>query len=420
MLRVAGALKRQERDLDEEAVLMRALRDFNTPKMPLADLPIFLRLIQDLFPAYYQIPTKFSQVIEKNTIKACKAAKLQHDAGFVAKVVQFQELLDVRHSVMLLGPAGCGRTAIWKMLQAGHNLGAAKPRAVSNIVNPKAVTSDELYGYMTLAKDWKDGVLSIIMRGMSRNYKELGFNEHQVNKWVVLDGDIDAVWIESMNTVMDDNKMLTLVSNERIPLSDAMRMVFEINSLANATPATVSRAGMLYINESDVGWRPFMESWLGAQSHETVKAHLPGLFDKYVEPLHDVMRRSYKTVVPLRLINHVRTLCYLFEGFFEPFAEAPVNPELLEHLFVQSLMWAFGGPLIADKHTNHRKNFSELLDGLTGNAVKFPRSPRARCASTSSKTPPRARWCRGRASCPTTCPCPSATSRASRPSRSWW
>ena len=60
---------------------------------------------------------------------------------------------------------------------------------------------------------------------------------------MVLDGDIDAVWIESMNTVMDDNKVLTLVSNERVPLSESMRMVFEINSLKNATPATVSRAG---------------------------------------------------------------------------------------------------------------------------------------------------------------------------------
>lgn len=40
------------------------------------------------------------------------------------------------------------------------------------------------------------------------------------------------------------------MSNERVPLSDAMRMVFEINSLKNATPATVSRAGILFINES--------------------------------------------------------------------------------------------------------------------------------------------------------------------------
>ena len=105
------------------------------------------------------------------------------------------------------------------------------------------MVGDELYGYMTLTKDWKDGVLSIIMRGMAKNMMDQNFNEFQTYKWVVLDGDIDAVWIESMNTVMDDNKVLTLVSNERIPLSESMRMVFEINSLNNATPATVSRAG---------------------------------------------------------------------------------------------------------------------------------------------------------------------------------
>lgn len=69
----------------------------------------------------------------------------------------------------------------------------------------QAVTSDELYGYMTLAKEWKDGVLSIIMRNMSKEWAPFGL--HQNMKWVILDGDIDAVWIESMNTVMDDNKV---------------------------------------------------------------------------------------------------------------------------------------------------------------------------------------------------------------------
>ena len=65
-----------------------------------------------------------------------------------------------------------------------------------------------------------------------------------------------------MNTVMDDNKVLTLVSNERIPLSESMRMIFEIHSLKHATPATVSRAGILYINETDIGYQPFIDSWL--------------------------------------------------------------------------------------------------------------------------------------------------------------
>jgi len=77
-----------------------------------------------------------------------------------------------------------------------------------------------------------------------------------------LDGDIDPEWIESLNTVMDDNKVLTLVSNDRIALTPSMRLVFEISNLRNATPATVSRAGVLFINETDIGWMPEMNSWL--------------------------------------------------------------------------------------------------------------------------------------------------------------
>lgn len=76
---------------------------------------------------------------------------------------------------------------------------------VKHLPPHQAVTSDELYGYMTLAKEWKDGVLSIIMRNMSKEWAPFGL--HQNFKWVILDGDIDAVWIESMNTVMDDNKV---------------------------------------------------------------------------------------------------------------------------------------------------------------------------------------------------------------------
>ena len=112
---------------------------------------------------------------------------------FINKTCNFQELLDVRHSVMLLGPAGCAKTTIWKTLQSVHNLDKNKPVCVAETVNPKAVTGDELYGYMTLAKDWKDGVLSIIMRGMSEHFSEQGFHYYQTHKRVLLDGDIAAV-----------------------------------------------------------------------------------------------------------------------------------------------------------------------------------------------------------------------------------
>lgn len=52
-----------------------------------------------------------------------------------------------------------------------------------------------------------------------------------------------------MNSVMDDNKILTLANNERIPVKPHMRLLFEIRDLKYATPATVSRAGILYISD---------------------------------------------------------------------------------------------------------------------------------------------------------------------------
>ena len=139
-------------------ILMRALRDFNTPKMVSQDIPIFLRLIKDLFPGL-ELEKSVDEALQETCQKICKETGLQPDEAFISKVSEFQELLDVRHSVMLIGPNGCGKTSIWSTLAACHNDGAKKPICVYETVNPKSITSNELYGYMSLAKDWKDGVL---------------------------------------------------------------------------------------------------------------------------------------------------------------------------------------------------------------------------------------------------------------------
>jgi len=169
------------------------------------------------------------------------------------------EILEVRHSMFLIGVPGTAKSTIWKNLCRSFT--AMDHLTVWDIVDPKAVTSDELYGFMNpKTKEWKDGVLCVMMRDMVKNQGK--FKSNQRYKWCILDGDVDPEWIESLNTVMDDNKVLTLVSQERIPLTPEMRLILEIANLKNATPATVSRGGVLFVNESDIGWRPYFETWL--------------------------------------------------------------------------------------------------------------------------------------------------------------
>uniref|UniRef100_A0A8W4FHF7 Dynein axonemal heavy chain 17 n=1 Tax=Sus scrofa TaxID=9823 RepID=A0A8W4FHF7_PIG len=338
VLVVAGSLKRGDPGRAEDQVLMRALRDFNIPKIVTDDLPVFMGLIGDLFPAL-DVPRKrdlnFEKVIRQSTLEL----RLQAEDSFVLKVVQLEELLQVRHSVFVIGNAGSGKSQVLKSLNKTYQNLKRKPVAVD--LDPKAVTCDELFGIINPAtREWKDGkgLFSTIMR-------DLANITHDGPKWIVLDGDIDPMWIESLNTVMDDNKVLTLASNERIPLNRTMRLVFEISHLRTATPATVSRAGILYINPADLGWNPVVSSWIERRQVQSEKANLTILFDKYLPTCLDKLRLGFKKITPVPEITVVQTVLYLLECLLtEKNAPPDSAKELYELYFVFACLWAFGGP----------------------------------------------------------------------------
>ncbi|XP_036692664.1 dynein heavy chain 9, axonemal [Balaenoptera musculus] len=363
VLVVAGSLKRGDPDRPEDQVLMRSLRDFNIPKIVTDDMPVFMGLIGDLFPAL-NVPRRRDLDFEALVRKAVVELELQAEDNFVLKVVQLEELLAVRHSVFVVGSAGTGKSQVLRSLHKTYQI--MKRRPVWTDLNPKAVTNDELFGIINPAtREWKDGLFSSVMR-------ELSIITHDGPKWILLDGDIDPMWIESLNTVMDDNKVLTLASNERIPLNPTMRLLFEISHLRTATPATVSRAGILYISPADLGWNPPVSSWVNKREIQTERANLTFLFDKYLPACLDTLRTRFKKIIPIPEQSMVQMLCHLLECLLtDEDIPADCPKETYELYFVFAAIWAFGGAMVQDQLVDDRAEFSKwwLTEFKT---VKFP------------------------------------------------
>ncbi|MEQ2194119.1 hypothetical protein XENOCAPTIV_023743 [Xenoophorus captivus] len=127
---------------------MRALRDFNIPKIVTEDMPVFMGLIGDLFPSL-EVPRRRDLDFEKHVKQAILDLKLQPEDNFILKVVQLEELLEVRHSVFVIGNAGTGKSQVMRSLHRTYQ--NMKRRPMWADLNPKAVTNDELFGIINPA-----------------------------------------------------------------------------------------------------------------------------------------------------------------------------------------------------------------------------------------------------------------------------
>ena len=379
VLVVAGSFKRAEPTQTEVGLLMRALRDFNLPKIVDDDVVIFLGLLRDLFrDVYDSMPRKRDRAFEEVVRAVMSERGLQPTETFIQNVVDLQDLLDTRHSVFCLASSGCNKTAAWETLAKAWTRGGKRGETTYTDINPKAVTTVELYGYVNMAtREWKDGLLSKTMREMAEA-------EDSDPKWIILDGDLDANWIENMNSVMDDNKLLTLASNERIRLKPNMRLIFEIRDLDYATPATVTRAGILYISEA-YQWASFVGSWVEKRKRDEIATgrvqrdsaearaeQLLALFESYCRPTLAELRLNFRHPLPVLDFALVQSLCHMLDGVLDGADSDPSGAAAkLEMRFVFAAVWAFGGTLSSAGGLDYRRLFSKWWKD-TWKEVKFP------------------------------------------------
>uniref|UniRef100_A0A2K6TNM5 Dynein axonemal heavy chain 6 n=1 Tax=Saimiri boliviensis boliviensis TaxID=39432 RepID=A0A2K6TNM5_SAIBB len=354
VLVMAGSLKREHPNLNEDVVLIRALRDSNLPKFLTDDALLFSGIISDLFPGV-QIPEHDYGILQSTIVDVMNGQNLQPEMCMVKKVIQFYETMLVRHGVMLVGPTGGGKTTVYRVL--AETLGNLQKLGVENpfyqavktyVLNPKSITMGELYGEVNnLTLEWKDGLMALSVRAAVNDTSE----DH---KWIISDGPVDALWIENMNTVLDDNKMLCLANSERIKLTPQIHMLFEVQDLRVASPATVSRCGMVFVDPEELKWMPYVKTWMTGISeklNEETQEYILNLFQRYVdEGLHFINKKCGQAI-PQVDISKVTTLCCLLESLI--FGKDGVNLSMeqiklntiLCQTFVFCYLWALGGNL---------------------------------------------------------------------------
>jgi dynein heavy chain len=266
VLRTAGKTKRDNPEESEAYLLMSTLRSMNLSKLIASDVPLFLSLLQDIFPNTPFSASGSNQHGNRDPLtsflhQALDSSPFVGSSSFDAKVRQLYEIYLVRHGIAIVGGAATGKSTISRVLKETLALKTATIHKEIRM-NPKAIRVEELFGETDLMSgEWIDGVFgSIWSKFNQRARKEF--------IWIVCDAPVDAIWIESLNTLLDDNKILTLANGDRIPMSDNVKLLFETEDLRNASPATVSRLGILYVSNVDVSWRPVLEAWIQKQTHQ--------------------------------------------------------------------------------------------------------------------------------------------------------
>ncbi|CAH2067322.1 unnamed protein product, partial [Iphiclides podalirius] len=332
VLRAAGALKLRYPDEDEDVILLRSIKDVNLPKFLEHDVPLFMGIIGDLFPGL-PLPQPGLPHLVECLKEVCVKINLQANEFFIEK-----GLMD-EHAVE------------W------------------TVINPKSITMGQLYGqFDPVSHEWSDGILAV-------SYRAFAVSPNDNRKWLVFDGPVDAIWIENLNTVLDDNKKLCLMSGEIIQLAPTTNLIFEPMDLEAASPATVSRCGMIYMEPKGLGWKCLMESWLNTLPpalHSVNRNLIRNLFNRFMSPLLWLIEYSShaKQMYITSRTNLVKGCMNLFDTFMDDFYDEKCVEQLsdldvraqLEGVFFFSCIWSIGATLDGDSRLKFDMMFRGLLE----------------------------------------------------------
>ncbi|KAK8882498.1 Cytoplasmic dynein 2 heavy chain 1 [Tritrichomonas musculus] len=282
-------------DIDEASLIVKALRLSTLSKLTFSDRAAFEQIIADVFPGIknekvelFELRTAVSEVVKEMGL-----VELPHQ---VEKLLQMWGAINQRMGVCVVGPSGCGKTTLWTLLQ--KSLAKIGVKIEIEVMNPKSMPRQRLLGRVDYdTREWFDGVLTRAARRAVANTDRT---------WIVCDGDIDPEWIESLNSVLDDNRLLTLPNGERIQFDTSVNFVFETHSLEHASPATVSRMAVILLSVQDLTVQNVCQSWLSKWPKDS---RVPFLMDQlFYRTVDTLISRSNLFLIQSTTFGIVKTI----------------------------------------------------------------------------------------------------------------
>ncbi|OCH92714.1 dynein heavy chain protein 1 [Obba rivulosa] len=230
--------------VSEQVILIQSVTETIVPKLVADDVPLLTSLLADVFPGTDYVPVDLDALREQIS-KVCAERRLVEGERWIAKILQLYQIQKIQHGLMMVGPSGSGKTNAWQVLLAAlERLDGIE--GVAYVIDPKAMDKDALYGTLDpTTREWNDGLFTHTLRKIVDDVRGESGKRH----WIIFDGDVDPEWVENLNSVLDDNKLLTLPNGERLNLPPNVRIMFEVEHLKYATLATVSRCGMIWFSE---------------------------------------------------------------------------------------------------------------------------------------------------------------------------
>ncbi|KAF2733638.1 dynein heavy chain [Polyplosphaeria fusca] len=381
-----------DEEVMEPQIIVQSLRETMAPKLIRSDADIMRSVEEESFPGVEYVPAPLEK-LQEAIRKSAADSKLVTSDAWMTKILQLYQIQNLHHGVMMVGSSGSGKSAAWKTLLSALQI-VEGVEGVCHVIDPKVMSKEELYGSLdSTTREWTDGLFTSILRKIVDNLR----GEDSKRHWIVFDGDVDPEWVENLNSVLDDNKLLTLPNGERLNLPPNVRIMFEVETLKYATLATVSRCGMVWFSDDTVEIDMMVTNYIqdlksvpfedieddsvapGQMSQKTLSTQsLVADFlqiklkqDKFLEKALS-MAKKFSHIMEYTEIRALNTLFSLLNKACRNVLEYnvqhqdfPIEDTQMEAYLSKKLLLGFVWALAGDCPLAERKQFGDLIAGFT-------------------------------------------------------